>query len=72
MQPQKAVVLRQSMSASLYQLSDRLRDERARIERALKNPDLVVISEPSTPRSLANGSTEVTPRDIKSTCEWDW
>ena len=71
MNPQRAVVARQSMSASLQNLRDRINDERARIERALKNPGAVMIpksaSEPTTPLKLSSEVIDVPRQEPKST-----
>jgi hypothetical protein len=57
------------MSASLQNLRDRINDERARIERALKNPGAVMIpksaSEPTTPLKLSSEVIDVPRQEPK-------
>lgn len=55
MNPQRGVVIKQSMSGSLLSLRDRLLEERARIELALSNPSAVVISQALLESSSSNG-----------------
>lgn len=55
MNPQRGVVIKQSMSGSLLSLRDRLLEERARIELALKNPSAILASQALNDFSSVNG-----------------